>query len=383
MSTTTKNPLFEKRAALLAKAQKIVDAADAKGRDLSVTDAANVKATLAEVDKIDALIEDGRKSAELIAKLTAPYHGSGATKADNGSAWARSVGTQLASAAGQIGVKALLQGEVPTPSVVDVAELPATPRRLLDLIVRETLAQPTFAYLRQTARKWNAAVVPDHALKPTSQFQFAEVEDRARVIAHLSEPFALRYLEDHESLIQVLDEEMAGGVFHKLEQQILAGTGKNADDDDLSELPGLLTTTGTTAVAFASDLLTTVRKARTALENKGEIPNAWVFHPEDVEAFELMREDGATGGFLMDSGAYETVFGPGVLRVPSLAVPKGTAILGDWSQLRLQVREGVSTLAATQAGDLFAKNQVMLRSEGRFGLKHRRPQAFAIVSLTS
>ena len=96
-----------------------------------------------------------------------------------------------------------------------------------------------------------------------------------------------------------------------------------------------------------------------------------------------MREDGATGGFLMNSAAADTIFGPGVRRVPSLAVPVGTAILADWSQVRVRVREGAHTLAATQAGDLFSKNQVMLRAEGRYGIQLKRPQAFAVVHLAA
>ena len=67
----------------------------------------------------------------------------------------------------------------------------------------------------------------------------------------------------------------------------------------------------------------------------------------------------------------------------SLAVPAGTAILGDWSQLRLKVRQDASTLAATQVGDLWQRNQVMLRSEGRYGAQLRRPQAFAVVDLAA
>lgn len=299
------------------------------------------------------------------------------------SAWAKQVQHQLTKASAQAGVKALLTGEIRTPSVVEVVDLPTAPKRLLDLIARDPLTEHTFNYLRQVARTNEAAVVPDGGQKPVSTFTWQEFEDKARVIAHLSEPFPLRYLSDHQSVLQVLDSEMANGVYDTLEQQVLAGTGVNTTDDDLSELPGLLTTTGTIAVPFVTDRLTTIRHARTLLENLGEVPNAWVFNPLDIEAIELQREGVGTGAFLMDSGAYDAVFGPGVLRVPSVRVPVGTAILGDWSQLRLQVREDVATLAANQAGDLWATNRVQLRSEGRFGIKNSRPQAFAIVDLAA
>src|SRR5690606_7601278 len=114
---------------------------------------------------------------------------------------------------------------------------------------------------------------------------------------------------------------------------------------------------------------------------KGETVNGWVLNPEDAEALELMREDGETGGFLLDSAAMDTVFGERVQRVVSPAVPKGTAIGGDFATVRLRVRTGAATLAATQAGDLFDRNQVKLRSEGRFEFEVRRPQALAVVHL--
>jgi HK97 family phage major capsid protein len=130
-------------------------------------------------------------------------------------------------------------------------------------------------------------------------------------------------------------------------------------------------------------MLTTIRKARTALENKGETATAWVFNPADLEALDLMRENGVNGGFLLDSAAADTVFGPGIARVSSLAVPAGTALLGDFQKIRLRVRQGAHTLAATQAGDLFDKNLVKLRGEGRYGVDVARPQAFAVVHLTA
>jgi hypothetical protein len=55
-----------------------------------------------------------------------------------------------------------------------------------------------------------------------------------------------------------------------------------------------------------------------------------------------------------------------ILRVPSVAVPVGTAILGDWKQAEIVVRED-ATLAADRSGDNFTHNLVQLRLEGCFG----------------
>lgn len=309
-----------------------------------------------------------------------------ASTGNTGSSWAKTVIKQLTKAAGRPGrmeqragepnLKAILAGSITVPPAVEIAPLPDKPVTLLDLIPRAEMTEATSSYLRQTVKTDNAAVVADGATKPTSIYTFTEIETKARVIAHLSEPFPERYLTDYDSLAQILDTQMVNGVLAKLEDRIVAGTGAGED------FRGILTTSGVTAVPYTSNAITTLRKARTALDVKGEKPNAWVLHPNDIEGIDLLREDGATGGFLMDTAAADVIFGPGSIRIPSLAVPEGTALFADWNQLRVLVRQGASTLASNQTGDLFDKNQVKLRSEGRFELEILRPQAIAVVDLT-
>lgn len=79
----------------------------------------------------------------------------------------------------------------------------------------------------------------------------------------------------------------------------------------------------------------------------------------------------------------DVIFGAGIAQVTSTAVAQGTALLADWSQLKLQVREAESTMGCTQSSEMFDRNQVKLRSEGRFGLKFFRPQAVAVVDLSA
>jgi HK97 family phage major capsid protein len=378
--------LREQANAKKKAAADLIDRSEDEGRDLTRSEARQVDELLDEYRRL----EKGARTNELVHDLANSRPGPPpadtrddyddpsytSTAGMRGSRWAKAVVGQMNTTAGRLGVKTLLSGEITTPPTVEVVDLPANPIRLLDLVARRGLDQSHYSYLREIVRDENVGVVADGAVKPTSIYTFEEVEDRARVVAHLSEPFPLRYLADHRSMTQVLDAQMRTGVLRKVEEQLVSGDGLGEN------FTGILYTTGVTDVGFDTDALTTVRKARTALEAKGENPTAWVVNPSDVEAFDLIREDGATGGFLMNSGNYEAVFGRGVSRVSSLAVPAGTAILADWSQLRLLVRQAEHTLAATQAGDLFARNQVMLRAEGRYGIELLRPQAFAVVDLT-
>ena len=89
------------------------------------------------------------------------------------------------------------------------------------------------------------------------------------------------------------------------------------------------------AVAYDTSVLKTLRKSRTVLEKPGEQPTAWVLNPTDLEAPWTPREDGATGGFLLDSAAADTIFGPGIARVPSLAVPGRHCAAGGPAQVAI------------------------------------------------
>lgn len=97
-------------------------------------------------------------------------------------------------------MKALLSGNVdlPAPLGIDPLEIPVPPRRLVDaLIVRVALASNTYEYRREN----NAVPVPDEVEKPTSIYETSTVEDRARVVAHLTEPVPERLFQDVPSLI--------------------------------------------------------------------------------------------------------------------------------------------------------------------------------------
>ncbi|CAM3400249.1 phage major capsid protein [Mycobacterium intermedium] len=178
---------------------------------------------------------------------------------------------------------------------------------------------------------------------------------------------------------------MAAGVLDAIEYQAISGDGSGEN------CTGILHTAGTTAVAFTTDVATTLRRATTALQQLGEVPTAWALSPADAEQLDLLRW-GTSGGLLtggyendtkMGFGTSDNIFGPStVARVVSPSVPAGTAILADWKQLKLFTRETMR-IDLDASGVLFQKNQIQLRAEARVGVGVLRPQSFAIVDLTS
>jgi hypothetical protein len=81
-------------------------------------------------------------------------------------------------------------------------------------------------------------------------------------------------------------------------------------------------------------------------------------------------------------GSSNNIFGPDIKRVVSTSIPVGTALLGDFSKLKIFVRRD-ATLALDSSGTLFTSNQFVARAEGRYGIGVLRPSAFAKIDLTA
>ena len=73
----------------------------------------------------------------------------------------------------------------------------------------------------------------------------------------------------------------------------------------------------------------------------------------------------------------------GLPAVPSKVLAPGTAIVGDFSQCTLYVREGANVRISDSDQDDFIRNRVTLLGEGRFGLAVWQPAAFAVVDLAA
>lgn len=339
------------------------DADKAAARDIAAAYKAADERT-AEAEKIEAELH---RVLDTATGSTGP--------ATHGRAWATEAAEQLIDHSAPHKA-ALVTAPIEVPSLIEpgAVRLPENPARLVDVLVnRRPLEESVvFEFLRQSTRDNQAAPVADLDTKPTSTFTLTPVEDRAKVIAHLSEPVPLRYLMDSEDLVDFLEAELRNGVLDALELEVIDGDGTG------EHFTGILNTVGTTTVLFDTDALTTARKARTALEVLHEQPTAWVLSPSDAETFDLAREE-TSGMYLGGSAGLANIFGD-IPRVISTSVPQGTALLGDWSQTRLYVRETLM-LRADGSGDLFDTNAFKLRAEGRYGFAVLRPQAFAVVDL--
>jgi HK97 family phage major capsid protein len=380
-----------------AKRQAILDRCQAEHRkDLTADEATAFHRLTGQIEGLDELV--GEQAAEVeraglndpekmrIRQASSTGGSGGCGSAAESRSWAQRTAQTIAAVHGE--ARAVVSGSIDVPSLVEanVAAIPH-PSRLIDLFTNRIAVQGNaFEFYQQTARVNAATAVADAATKPTSTLTIQAVQDRCRVVAHLSEAAPIRLLADIPAFQNWLVSEMVAGVLDGLEAQIVNGSGTGEN------MRGLLNTTGVTAVAFTTNMVTSLRAGLTALQVKNEVPTGWALHPADAQSIDLTRwgaEGGLlTGGFQTDtrpgvSGSSDNIFGSSIPRVVSPSVPVGTAILGDFTQLRVYVREGARVDIDTSGPELFDKNLFKMRGEGRFGIGVLRPQAFAIIDLTA
>lgn len=403
-------------------ATDLAEKAASEHRDLTPSERATFNAHLEKGRGYIPQIKEARQDEEILAASKSMFSGLGGPATGNGETaaqppsgrkgWAsttvKSLRQVMTDGRGT-GIKALVSGTIGVPNPISdgIQTIPAAPRTILDLLRgdvntglgnwdaqgnynTQSIEQlhnsffsgdgggsNTFSYLRQTVRDNNAAPVADHGTKPTSIYTIEEKEDRYRVIAHLSEAIPQRFFHDDQSLADFLASEMALGLEWEVEAQVLSGNGTGEN------LTGILSTSGIQVQAYAGDLLTTTRQALTKLQVQGMAPNAWAVNPADAEKFDLLREGTGDGAFLLGgpgSGSATNLWN--IPRVPSNSIPLGTAVLADWAQAKLLVRQD-ATLNIDTGGALFTKNEAVFRMEGRFGLEVKRPSAFVSVDLTA
>jgi HK97 family phage major capsid protein len=244
-----------------------------------------------------------------------------------------------------------------------------------------------FDYLRQTVATFNAAETAAAALKPTSVLSFERVEDRVRTIAHLSEPVDRSALLDLDGMRDFVDTQLRLGVLLREDSQIVNGSGTGEN------LRGILNTAGILTQARGADahidaIFKAITKVR-AQVNPFE-PNGLAIHPNDLQDVLLTKD--ANGNYqASDSGALQadddgTVRVWGLEAISTIAVPEGTAVLGDFQQALIYDREQARVDWADAGGlgaagaEIFSRNQLVARGEERIGFAVLRPAAFCSVT---
>lgn len=260
---------------------------------------------------------------------------------------------------------------------------------VLGLIARTTTGSDTFEWVRQTRHSQEAAPVAEanvteytgatgqvEGRKPEATIEFERVTGNVVTIAQWIAA-SKRALQDAGQLRGIVNEDLVADLMEELEYQIINGNGVGEN------FTGILNTTGILTQAFETDLLTTIRRARTALEVQGQsYPTALLLHPNDLETVDLLRDD--DGRFYYGGPATGGV--PQIWRVRVVdcqTMPEGYGLMGDFRKARLYDREQATITVSDSHEDFFVRNMVAILAELRAGLAVVRPSAFVVIDLES
>lgn len=261
------------------------------------------------------------------------------------------------------------------------------PVTLRDLINVRTTTSDTVEYVRQTKQITEAAPTPEANVKyptgypgeiagtkPQGEIHFERVHETVKTIA-IYVGATKRALADVGQLRGLIDQELRDDLVDELETQLLTGNGVGENFTGLIQQPGTL------LQAFNTDALVTARQALTTLLVIGRsIPTAFMFHPTDWEAIDLLRD--LTGQFMRGSpfsSGPNTLWGVPV--VQSFHITQGSAWLANWRKAVLWDREQATISATDSHEDWFIRNMIAILAEMRVAFGLIRPQAFIQVLL--
>ena len=254
---------------------------------------------------------------------------------------------------------------------------PQLRRRLsiLDLLNTAGMSGGSFFYTQESGNLDTAAEVSEGQIKPAGDLVLDDAEVKAATIAHwlrLKRP----QLQDVPDLATTVTQRLTYGVMLRLDTQVLVGDGVGQNILGILNQPGI----GDVPNVAGDPLTDLTLDGITATFLVDADPNGVVAHPTDVAA--MLKNKSVGSGIRLDSdGAFATPPTQmwGLPLVISRAITQGTALVGDFNQATLFVREGVNLRISDADQDAFVRNEVVFLAEGRWGLAVWAPVAFSVV----
>lgn len=380
---TIKEAYAQKLSEAKALAQK------ASGRDFTPSerlelktltdDLASLKLKLNSAAEGEALVKALGELSPAAQRSTHPgSHGSAPT----GRLVTKGLDMAHAYAQGQtFGTKSLLENSQTVSLTIDTSPVDqGRPASGLFAVMPAKKVTRDFSYWRQTTRSLQAAVVAPHAEKPVSGLGLSRVEDRLRVIAHLTEPVDKFDLEDMGSLVEFVGNEMGYGLFAALEREVLSGNGTGEHFTGIGNVSGIQTQ------ALVTDPVLTARAALTKLEAfYGDTGAYFVLHPNDWEKVETAQL--ASKAYVFNDAGESAPVDRIARRLwgcpvaLSLATTPGTGFLIKDDAVTLMTDGQVRIEWDLSVG--FTRNEAIGRVEGRFNVAVQRPTGVVSMALSA
>lgn len=264
-------------------------------------------------------------------------------------------------------------------------DLPLRQTTIRDLITIGRTGSNLIEYVRVTALTRGAAVVPEatattstgysNAAKPEAGMTLAIIQEGVKTIA-VWMPITRQILSDAPQLESMIDNFLQSDLELALEEQIITGTGG-------ANFTGLENTVGLTPQAFATDMLTTTRKARTAAMITGRAKSTgFLLNPYDWESLDLTK-DAENRYYFGGPLSMGTKMLWGLPVAESEVIPQGTGYTGDLKKIIVWDREKGTTRITDSHSDFFTHNLLAILTELRAAMGVLRPAAIVKIDLHS
>jgi HK97 family phage major capsid protein len=259
----------------------------------------------------------------------------------------------------------------------------------LDLIARGQ-TDGNFEYVQITGVTRNAAVVPEStgpadsaALKPVSDLTTNIADAKVYTYAD-GYDVTNQLLADGPAFATYMNNELEYSLDNVVEEKLLNGSGTSGEPKGILATSGVQEQTYVNASNVVNDatallFVKAVRKAITRVVRlAGGTVEAVVLSPEMDEAIDLLQDGNQR---FYGGGPFST--GPGTLwgrpRVTSERIADTQALLGDFKQVALLDREGLSILAFNQHKDYAQRNMTYVRAELRAAQVIWKPNRLVVV----
>jgi HK97 family phage major capsid protein len=260
-----------------------------------------------------------------------------------------------------------------------IVGLPQETLDVLDLISIIQTASDTIEWVVEKTFTNAAAETPENDATgaPEGAIDFDKLSTACQWIPFFL-PTTRQILNDEPRLRAWIETRMVYGVRHRLQDQVIAGTGLLGTLKGITHTPNVLTH----AKGADTVLADVIHKAKTAVivQTSGNyVPSSVVLHPNDNERL-VLSKDGNARYFFGGPGSdgVSTIWGMRPIVHP--AVAEGSPLVGDFNQAELYVREGVSVNVSDSHADFFRRSLLAWLAGGRFALAVLQPAAFCQVT---
>ena len=252
--------------------------------------------------------------------------------------------------------------------------------RLLDAITVGETDSDTIEWAVQTVHSDAAAETAYGTDAPEADYKWDKESTTVKRVPHFAAT-TRGVIADAGQLSTLMGSNLVNGTLRRIERQVAYGDGAGEN------LVGFLdSSVGIGGESMSTDsrwdsIHKAITRIRIQTGDAGELePGHVMMNPVDYEKVLLEKEDSSSNNYSNQRGMTEPGSIWGLTPIVTTLAPSGTVIVGDFSQVFLWFREGLSLAFSTEHSDFFRKGLVAAMVESRVATACVQPLAFEKVT---